>query len=376
MGAELYLGLMSGTSMNGVDAALCEFNEGRLQRILGAHTLPYPQKLRQRLLTIVQQQPALPLDELTALDAEVAQVFAQAANEVLGKYTGDREKIRAIGSHGQTLFHAPDRTPGTTLQIGDPNRIAALTGIATVADFRRRDLALGGQGAPLVPAFHHAQFSDAAEARVVINIGGIANITILPDGEAGVRGFDTGPGNGLMDEWAQEKLKQPHDDDGRWAASAEAEPALLQALLADAYFSRSPPKSTGRTEFGLKRCRQIFPGLDALDAARVQRSFCELTAHTIADAIRQHAPLARRVLVCGGGARNVFLLSRLQAQLRPIITEPTDALGLDAQWVEAAAFAWLAMRTMNGLPGNLPAVTGAKKSAILGGIYSTGATRL
>ncbi len=365
----LYLGLMSGTSMNGVDAAVCEFQDSKLSRVVGTHTAIYPPALRQRLLAIVQQQPALQLSELAMLDAEVAQVFAGAALAALKKSAMDVRQIQAIGSHGQTLFHAPDNTPGTTLQIGDPSRIAAFTGITTVADFRRRDLALGGQGAPLVPAFHQAQFSNKAERRVVVNIGGIANITILPGDESGVRGFDTGPGNGLMDEWAQEKLGKPHDENGGWAASAEPELALLQSLLAQDYFKRSPPKSTGRTEFSLSRCRQTFPKLDALDAARVQRTFCELTARSIADAIRQHASATQRVMLCGGGVRNGFLVSRLRELLNPMPVEITDAHGLDAEWVEASAFAWLAMRTLNGLPGNLPAVTGAKKPAILGGIY-------
>lgn len=372
----LYLGLMSGTSMNGVDAAVCEFEAARLVRVLGTHTAPYPPALRQRLLAIVQRQPALHLSELGALDAEVAQAFAAAAITVLEKSAIGSHLIQAIGSHGQTIFHAPENNPGTTLQIGDPSRIVTLTSITTVADFRRRDVALGGQGAPLVPAFHQAQFSNKAELRVVANIGGIANITILPGDDDGVRGFDTGPGNGLMDEWAQEKLGKAHDENGGWAASAEADPTLLETLLSDAYYQRSPPKSTGRTEFCLSRCRQIFPGLDTLDAARVQRTFCELTARSIADAIRQHAGGTRRVLLCGGGARNGFLISRLRALLKPALVESTDAHGLDAEWVEATAFAWLAMRTMNGLPGNLPAVTGASSPAILGGIYLAGATRL
>ncbi len=371
----LYLGLMSGTSMNGVDAAVCEFQNSKLSRIVGTHTTAYQPALRLRLLTIVQQQPALHLSELAALDAEVAQVFADAALAALKISAAEPNQIQAIGSHGQTIFHAPDNTPGTSVQIGDPNRIAALTGITTVADFRRRDIALGGQGAPLVPAFHHAQFSSKAEPRVVVNIGGIANITILPGNDVGVSGFDTGPGNGLMDEWVQEKLGQPHDEGGHWAAGAEIEPALLEALLSDAYFKRSPPKSTGRTEFCLSRCRQVFPKLDTLDAARVQRTFCELTARSIADAIHQHAGGTQRVLLCGGGARNNFLVSQLRALLGPLPVESTDAHGLDAEWVEAAAFAWLAMRTMNGLTGNLPAVTGASKPAILGGIYPVGATR-
>lgn len=365
MNTALYLGLMSGTSMDGVDAAVCEFRDQRLVRLRGTHTLPYPAPLRERLLQLVNQ-PTAPLADLCALDAQIADVFAQAALATLEKSGCSAAQIHAIGSHGQTVFH----TPPVTLQLGDPNRIAAQTGITTVADFRRRDLALGGQGAPLVPAFHQAQFAVADEARAVVNIGGIANLTYLPGSDEGVLGFDTGPGNGLMDEWTAEKLHQLYDENGAWAQSGQIHDELLAALLAQPYFARRPPKSTGRGDFNLMQCRALFPTLDALKPVDVQRSFCELTARSIADAVTQHAPRAQRVLLCGGGVRNNFLVQRMTALLPRQILEPTDAYGLDAQWVEAAAFAWLAMRTLSGLPGNLPAVTGASAPAILGGIYA------
>ena len=360
-----YLGLMSGTSMDGIDAAVCEFDGTRYKRLRSSFTTQYPASLRQRLLTISQQQPALRMEEWAQLDAAIADTFSVAALGAIA--AAGKPAITAIGSHGQTLFHAPDAQPAVTLQMGDPNRIAARTDITTVADFRRRDLALGGQGAPLVPAFHHALFSDVSEPRAVVNIGGIANVTFLPGAENDVTGFDTGPGNALMDEWCLHHRQQPYDQDGQWAASGTLNTELLNGLLDAAYFKRSPPKSTGRGEFNLAQCRKRFPALGRLNPVDVQRSFCELTARSIADAIAQQD--VSRVLLCGGGALNAFLVSRLRELLRPRLVETTDAHGVDAQWVEAAAFAWLAMRTMNGLPGNLPAVTGASALTILGGIY-------
>ncbi len=368
MNTALYLGLMSGTSMDGVDAAICEFRDQRLVQVRGMHSQPYPAWLRERLMQLVNQ-PAAPLAEVSALDAQVADVFAQAALRVLEASACTAAQIHAIGSHGQTVLHAPDRTPAVTLQLGDPNRIAAQTGITTVADFRRKDVALGGQGAPLVPAFHQAQFSAADEARAVVNIGGIANLTYLPGIDAGVLGFDTGPGNALMDEWIVEKLCKPYDENGTWAQGGQIHDALLASLMAQPYFARRPPKSTGRGDFNLPQCRALFPKLDTLNPADVQRSFCELTARSVADAVSRHAPRAVRVLLCGGGARNRYLVQRLTELLPNKVVELTAAHGLDPQWVEATAFAWLAMRTLNGLPGNLPAVTGASAKAILGGIY-------
>lgn len=359
---------MSGTSMNGVDAALVSFKDGQLHRLMASHTEAYPAALRERLMTVAQQQPALTIGEMASLDAAVGEVFARAALGALG--ARDAGDIRAIGSHGQTVFHSPDANPGTSVQWGDPNRIAALTGIATVADFRRRDLALGGQGAPLVPAFHHAVFSSREEPRAILNVGGVANLTILPGTAEGVTGFDTGPGNGLMDEWASEHRGRPYDAEGAWGASGRIHEDLLAALLAQPYFHRAPPKSTGRGDFNLRHCRRAFPKLEALAPADVQRTFCELTARSAADAVVLHAPNTRRLLVCGGGVHNRLLMQRLTELLPQHGVESTDRHGLAADWVEATAFAWLAMRTLHGLPGNLPAVTGARAPAVLGGVYA------
>jgi anhydro-N-acetylmuramic acid kinase len=367
--SELYLGLMSGTSMDGVDAALCEYENARLRRVVATHACRYGAALRASLLALQRDKPALTLAALGRLDNAVAAHFARAAAGALRKAGLAPESVRAIGSHGQTVFHDPDGVR-TSTQLGNPAQIAALTGIATVADFRRADVAAGGQGAPLAPAFHHAMFASAGEARAVVNLGGIANVTLLPDADAArVRGFDTGPGNGLLDEWILARRGRAFDAGGRWAARGAVEPKLLAALLADPWFRRKPPKSTGRDHFNLAWARRRFRTIAWLPPEAVQRTFAELTARSIADAIRRHAPATRRVLVCGGGAGNALLMRRLGELLAPAVVEPTSAHGLDPQQVEGAAFAWLALRTMRGLPGNLPAVTGAKRAVVLGGIY-------
>ncbi|MGH8461466.1 MAG: anhydro-N-acetylmuramic acid kinase [Stenotrophobium sp.] len=360
-----HVGLMSGTSMDGVDAALCAFHGNRFERILATHTLAYPAPLRAQLLHLQRDTPAITLREFADLDRQVAEVFASAAIGLLESHA--HIPITALGSHGQTVFHDPSGV-GSSLQLGDPNLIAARTGITTVADFRRRDIALGGQGAPLVPAFHHACFSSADEARCVVNIGGIANVTVLPTGDAPVLGFDTGPGNGLMDEWTERHLQQAFDLGGVFAASGKLNKSLLTALMAEPYFAQSPPKSTGRGDFHINQVERRYPALAQLPPADVQRTFCELTALSIADAIRVHAPATQRVIVCGGGAKNGWLMQRLTA-LCALPIAASDDFGLASGWVEAAAFAWLAMRTLKGLPGNLPTVTGARSASILGGIF-------
>jgi anhydro-N-acetylmuramic acid kinase len=368
---ELYLGLMSGTSLDGVDAALCEFDGPRFRRVVATASRRYDAATRVGLLRLQREQPAITLAALARLDRAVAGRFAAAAAAALRRAAVAPQDVRALGSHGQTVFHDP-RGARSSLQLGDPSAIAELTGITTVADFRRADVARGGEGAPLVPAFHHAVFADAGEPRCVVNIGGIANVTVLPGGgPEAVRGFDTGPGNALLDDWSQERRGRPFDAGGRWGAGGALEPALLRALRAEPWFRRAPPKSTGRDAFNLGWARRRFRTLAWLPPRAVQRTFAELTAVTIADAVSRHAPGTRRVLVCGGGAANALLMRRLAEVLAPAVVEPTSAHGLDPKHVEAAAFAWLAMRTMNRLPGNLPAVTGARSEAVLGGIYRT-----
>ena len=291
-GSALYLGLISGTSMDGVDAVLAEFREGRFAGLRAVRNTDYPPELRARLLEIAGADSAVSLRELASLDAGVAVALAAAASGLLAVVGSEAAAVRAIGSHGQTIFHDTARQPWATLQIGDPSRIAARTGIDTVADFRRKDMALGGQGAPLLPVFHHALFADKAEARCVLNIGGIANLTVLPGADAAaVRGFDTGPGNGLMNEWSELHLGKPYDADGAYAASGRIDESLLAGLLAEPYFTKPAPKSTGRSEFNLAWARGRYPGLDKLAPPDVQANFAELTARSVAEQLRTESPV-------------------------------------------------------------------------------------
>ncbi|MFT4045814.1 MAG: anhydro-N-acetylmuramic acid kinase [Solimonas sp.] len=367
MRSGICVGLISGTSLDAVDAAACEFdNAGRAFRLLGAHGEPYPPALRRELLDL-QRSPDTPitLRDVARLDAAIGNCFAQAALALLSTLNLRTSDVAAIGSHGQTLFHDPV-VIRSSLQLGDPNRIAARTGIRTIADFRRADMAHGGQGAPLMPAFHQAIFS-GADTSVVVNIGGISNITILPgDGNAAF-GFDTGPGNALLDDWILRERGLAYDRDGAWASSGALCTDLLDACLRDPYFTLPAPKSTGRDYFNLD---WLTRRVDALpESAAVQRTLLELTAESLSRAVERSAPEARHLFVCGGGARNAFLMERLSARLPAVHVTDTSARGLDPDWVEAAGFAWLAWRTLNGRPGNLPSVTGARRAVVLGGLY-------
>jgi anhydro-N-acetylmuramic acid kinase len=366
---ELYLGLMSGTSIDGVDTALCEIRNRRFLRVVGSQSQSYASSVREDLLRLQRDNSALTLEALARLDQAVARSFADATMGLLREVGLTPADVRGLGSHGQTVFHDPTGVR-SSLQLGDPSLIAALTGITTVADFRRADIARGGQGAPLVPAFHHSVFASDWEARAVVNIGGIANLTALPGTDAkSVRGFDIGPGNGLMDEWAQVHLKEPLDREGRWAQGGHVHDGLLQALLADPYFSQPAPKSTGRGYFNLAWVKQRYAKIDELSPADVQRTLCELTVATIATAVTSQPKATGSLYVCGGGALNLFLMRRLKEALPKCGVSDTGKLGLAPRLVEPAAFAWLAMRTLSGLPGNLPAVTGAAREAVLGGVY-------
>lgn len=371
---ELFIGVLSGTSVDAVDAALVRF--GATVELVATHTLPYPPELRGELLRL-----AVPgeneIDRLGSADVSVGRHFAQAVNELLDAVRVPRAQVRAIGSHGQTVRHRPRHDVPFTLQVGDPNVIAAATGVPVVADFRRKDMALGGQGAPLVPAFHAAIFGSTSEARVVVNIGGIANITVLPvDPAAPVRGFDTGPGNTLLDAWCRQQLGEPMDRDGAFAARGRVDEKLLRELLADEFFAQVAPKSTGPEYFSPEwldeRLRRLGVDHDADDcsAADVQATLVALTAQSIADAIRVSLGGARAgVYVCGGGARNPVLMRALQERMPGCSVDSTAALGVDPGWVEAMAFAWLARQRMNGTSGNCPAVTGATRAAVLGGVW-------
>lgn len=364
---DLYIGLMSGTSIDGIDAVLVDFSQAK-PHLLATHYTPYDDTLR-RKITALCQAGENEIHRLGELDVLLAKEFAKAVKGLLSQQTISPQSIKAIGSHGQTIRHSPSHPPRFTLQIGDPNTLAAETGITTVADFRRKDMAYGGQGAPLVPAFHHYAFSSTNASRAIANIGGIANITLLSH-ETGqnIIGFDTGPGNVLMDGWIQLHQQKTHDADGKWAAQGKVNPNLLKDLLNDAYFKTSAPKSTGREYFNLAwlQKHELVSNMAPVD---VQATLVELTAQTIAQAILPYLANGE-ILVCGGGARNTFLMSRLQEIAKPhFLVQSTQALGIHPDWVEAVAFAWLARQTMNRHPGNLPSVTGATQAAVLGGVY-------
>ncbi len=365
---KIYLGLMSGTSMDGVDAALVRFPHQRAE-LIATHCHPWPTTLRQRLQSLTTPGDN-EIDRMGELDVLAADEFALAAQQLLLKANVSASAVTAIGSHGQTIRHRPGAETAFTLQIGDPNRIAERTKITTVADFRRRDVAAGGEGAPLVPAFHYTLFHSSEEYRCVLNIGGIANITLLPPQDnAEIIGFDTGPGNCLLDSWSNRHIQTPFDKDGEWGATGKVHSALLKSMLADSYFSRPPPKSTGREYFNLEWLEGLLirhPGLSPKD---IQATLTALTAQSIISAIKAAAPNCQHVLVCGGGVHNRALLKQLQHEFPQCGIESTHHLGVDPDWVEAIAFAWLAQQTMLGLSGNLPSVTGAVHPVILGGIY-------
>ena len=365
---ELYLGLMSGTSMDGIDAVLIDLSGD--PRILATKYNSYEKEVRDHLIALCADNQQT-VELIAAMDTRVGQLFARTALDLLSQADISPDKVRAIGSHGQTIRHEPRAPFPFSLQIGNPNVIAEITGITTIADFRRRDIAAGGEGAPLVPAFHNEVFRSSENDRVVINIGGIANITLLPgDRDLPVIGFDTGPGNILMDGWCERHLGAVYDSDGQWCATGNIHNKLLETLSEHSYFSQEPPKSTGREDFNLQWLDTIIQETGLTPAPQdVQATLCELTARSIAKSIQLHAPQAREVLVCGGGAHNRILMQRLKVHLQETSVQSTEQYGIPPDWVESAAFAWLAKQTLAGKPGNLPSVTGAKKALILGGIY-------
>lgn len=368
--SNLYIGLMSGTSMDAMDAVLVSFKKNTPE-IIATHQHDLPDALHTALLDLVEPGEN-ELQRMMELDIQVGRLFADAVIQLLKHANTKTNTIQAIGSHGQTLRHLPASEYPNTLQIGDPNTIAELTGITTVADFRRRDMAAGGQGAPLVSAFHAAVFRQPDIERVVINIGGIANITYLPaDPNTAVNGFDTGPGNGLMDSWIQQNKNERMDNRGQWAASGTVDKTLLSALRDDAYFSLAPPKSTGRDYFNLTWLQDRLNTFASLPAKDIQASLCELTASSIADGINNYAKKAQQILVCGGGVHNQHLMMRLSNLLpqQEVLATHDVVNGLHADVIEAAAFAWLAKQTLEHQAGNVPSVTGARHAVPLGGIY-------
>lgn len=363
--SALFIGLMSGTSMDGVDGVLARISDGGMA-LLGHAFRPFPADLRDTLLALnVPGEDELRRGAEAALD--YVALCANAVADVLQAAGVTPSEVSAIGSHGQTVRHRPDR--GYTLQLNAPAALAEQTGIRVVADFRSRDVAAGGQGAPLVPAFHRAVFARPGRDVAVLNLGGFANLSLLY-GDGRVLGFDTGPANVLLDHWVHRHRGADFDAGGEFAASGLVRPRWLDRLLTEAYFRMPPPKSTGRDLFGAAWLEAYLRDLDAPeDPADVQATLAELTARTVTDALRAHMPAAAEVVVCGGGAGNVHLMGRLQALLPGAQWMPSDARGVPAQQVEAVAFAWLARKAVAGAPGNLPEVTGARGPRVLGAIY-------
>ncbi|MFJ4197688.1 anhydro-N-acetylmuramic acid kinase [Pseudomonas sp. NPDC089534] len=359
----LYIGVMSGTSLDGLDIALIE--QTSAIRLIATRYLPMPESLRAELLGLCASGP----DEIAR--SAIAQqnwvtLAAHGINALLEQQRLKPEDVRAIGSHGQTIRHEPAR--GFTVQIGNPALLTELTGITVVSDFRSRDVAAGGQGAPLVPAFHEALFEENDGNRAVLNVGGFSNLSLIEPNKP-VAGFDCGPGNVLMDAWIHRQRGENYDRNGAWAASGNVEPTLLKALLSDPFFATQGPKSTGREVFNLPWLERHLSRLPSLPAENVQATLLELTAHTIVESLQTAQSQTRELLVCGGGAHNATLMRRLAERLPDTTVASTATHGVAPDWVEAMAFAWLAHCCLEGIAANRPSVTGARGLRVLGAIY-------
>ncbi|MDZ7925561.1 MAG: anhydro-N-acetylmuramic acid kinase [Marinagarivorans sp.] len=367
---ERYIGMMSGTSADGIDAVIVETSSTNNRfRLIATHSHPFSATIKQQIESLFDPSDN-EIDRLGELDRALGHLYGECVLALLTKSDISASSITAIGNHGQTLRHRPNSFSPFSLQIGDAATLAAATGIPVISDFRRADIARGGQGAPLAPGFHQAQFRNASEYSCIINIGGIANITLLPPEASpskainkNVTGWDTGPGNGLMDAWINKTKALPFDDNGDWAAQGTIDHGLLDQLLAHPYFAKHPPKSTGKEEFTLSWLLEHMKSHELLPED-IQRTLLELTARTIAQTLQVHT--VDTAYVCGGGAYNKTLLLRLAELCPSIKITTTDDLGIAPTWVEAAAFAWLAHQFWHKLPGNLPSVTGARQTAVLG----------
>ncbi len=359
-----YIGIMSGTSLDGIDVVLADFS-GSAPALHQTFFTPYSEALRAQLLALHQPGDD-ELNRSALLSNQLSHLYAEAVKSLLWQSNVTFEQVVAIGCHGQTVRHCPEAEKNYTIQLVNAALLAELTQITVVADFRSRDIAAGGQGAPLVPAFHQAIFKSAYASRAIINIGGIANITSL-ESDQPVIGFDCGPGNLLLDAWCLHHIGQAYDKNGDWAAQGEVIPGLLEKLLANQFFLLSPPKSTGRDFFNIEWLEGCLSGGEA--AVDVQATLLHLTAITIADAIHRDCQTVKEVYICGGGAHNKLLIERLREALPDRKVSLTDDLGVAADWVEAYAFAWLAQQAILAKPINLAAVTGAKGERILGAIY-------
>ncbi len=364
-----YLGLISGTSADGIDAALVRFaddNVNAAPELVFGCTYSWEPSLRARLVELGQHAATLTLDEVGELDVRVGRAFAQASRDAMDAAGIDVTTLDAIGSHGQTLRHRPHGDIPFTLQLGDPATIAERCGVRVVAEFRRRDVAAGGHGAPLVPAFHAATLYSPDEDRAVLNLGGIANVTLLPK-QGEVRGFDTGPANGLMDAWCLRHTGHAYDENGTLAQQGHVDDALLSRLLDEVWFTKAPPKSTGRDQFHLAWVDSKLHGHET--PADVQATLLALSVRTITQALASTQPHTQRLIACGGGVHNAQLMQALARALPGVVVESSATQGMDPDFVEAMAFAWLARETLAGRPGNLPAVTGAAGLRVLGAIY-------
>lgn len=364
--AGYYLGLISGTSVDGVDAALCRFEDSEFD-VLAARTFAYPPAIKARIEALITAGEAR-LAEIGSIDIAVGRFFADCALALIKENRLEPRDVTAIGHHGQTIWHEPRSLEPFSWQLGDPNSLAAITGIDTVADLRGLDMALGGEGAPIVPAFHRWLFGSETATRIVLNIGGIGNLTLLAPG-IDILGFDTGPGNTLLDAWSARHLRQAFDEGGRWAASGRVHAALLEVLLDEPYFDRPAPKSTGREHFNETWLKQKLETIDEdIEPEDVAATLLELTARTIADAIETLNVGSYELFVCGGGAKNGTLMNRI-ATLTGAPAATTSALGLDPDWVEAAAMAWLARARLEGDLSSVPTVTAARAACVLGALY-------
>ncbi|SFU92404.1 anhydro-N-acetylmuramic acid kinase [Polaromonas sp. YR568] len=374
MGANLFIGLMSGTSLDGADGVLVDFSGGAL-RVIAAAAEPFSNPFRAELLAL-NSPTHNELHRAAVAGNQVAAVYAQVVHALLAQAGIQPSQIQAIGAHGQTVRHQPQRTSGEpagagyTLQLNNPALLAELTGIDVAADFRSRDVAAGGQGAPLVPAFHQGVFGSTNATVCVLNLGGISNLSVLPQAASSpVLGFDCGPGNALMDAWCEQHTGQPYDAGGAWAASGKLLPELLASLLDEPYFSQPIPKSTGRDLFSLSWLANKLKPFAAARPEDVQNTLAEFTASACVDSVKRYGKESTSLIVCGGGAFNTHLLARLQAGLPQVRVSTSDAHGLPPLQVEAAAFAWLAQQVVLRKPGNLPSVTGAKGLRVLGAVY-------
>ena len=359
----LYIGIMSGTSLDGIDISLVDINSGC--RLIASQYIPMPQQLKNDLLSLCSSG-ADEINRAALAEQHWAQLAAQGVSQLLADTDTPAQQIRAIGSHGQTIRHEPAQ--GFTVQIGCPALLVELTGICVVADFRSRDIAAGGQGAPLVPAFHDMLFKNHAKPCAILNIGGFSNVTLLAE-QHDTYGFDCGPGNVLMDAWIQHIKNAPFDQDGAWAASGTVNQQLLAAMLQEPFFATKGPKSTGRELFNLQWLQNLLSQQSNIASHDVQATLCELTAQSIAESIQFAQADTKAIWVCGGGAHNYDLLERLRRLLPHCSVASTDSIGVSADWMEAMAFAWLAHCCLEGIPSNRPAVTGANGLRILGAIY-------